>query len=139
MKIVLLKLEIAPSFEDGFVLTLMENTDREKTTYLLRYEEVRLRSRSPVESIGQEFSLSEDIKVTNEEAENILRILRQASISVVPGYRLGMDGIMYKLTVSSGLNEGHYKWWERIPEGWEVLAKIADALLRLVDKPAIRS
>jgi hypothetical protein len=108
MKIVLLKLEITPSFDNRFVLTLMENSDQKKKTYLLRHEEVKLRSAAQ-ENVGQHFSLSEDIRVSNEKAENILQILKQASISVVPGYRLGVDGVMYELIVSSGLNEGHYR------------------------------
>jgi len=138
MKIALLKLAITPSFEDAFVLTLMENRDQKKKTYLLRHEEVELQSAAQ-ENVGQHFSLSEDIRLTNEKAENILQILKQASISVVPGYSLGVDGTSYELTVSSGVNEGHYCWWETIPEGWEPLAEISDALLRLVDKPPIPS
>jgi hypothetical protein len=138
MKIALLKLAITPSFEDGIVLTLMENRGRKKNTYLLRHEEVELRSAAQ-ESLGQHLSSSQEIIVTNEKAEHILQILKQASISVMPGYSLGVDGTSYELIVSRGLNEGRYRWWETIPEGWEPLAKISDALLRLVDKPAIPS
>jgi hypothetical protein len=138
MKIALLKLAITPSFQDGRILTLLESRDQQKKTYLLRHEEVALRS-AEQRSVGQHFSFSEDIRVTNEKAENILQILKHASISVVPEYGLGLDGTSYELTVSSGLNEGHYRWWETIPEGWEQLAEVSDALLRLVDKPAIPS
>ncbi|HEV8369283.1 MAG TPA: hypothetical protein VGQ39_15115 [Pyrinomonadaceae bacterium] len=136
MKTPLLKLSIAPSFDDGLLLTLMENRGKDKSTYVLKYEEVERQSTAGSEAV---FTLSEEIKVTNQDAERILQILKQASISVAPEYKLSVDGISYELIVSSGLNEAHYKWWETIPKGWETLAEISHAMLRIVGKPPIPS
>jgi len=139
MKIPLLKLSIAPSFDDGFLLTLVENRGKDKSTYVLSYEEVERQYAAVSKTVGQHFKLSEEIKLTNQDAERILQILKQASISVAPEYKLGVDGIGYELIVSSGLNEAHYKWWETIPKGWETLAEISHAMLRIVGKPPLSS
>jgi hypothetical protein len=83
------------------------------------------------------FHCPKNVKVTTDAAEDILQILTQASISVAPAYTLGLDGIGYELNVTRGLNEGSYKWWQTIPEGWEALATVSNALLRLAGKPEI--
>jgi hypothetical protein len=134
MKKPLLMLSVAPPFQDGFAITLMENAERNTSSYVLRYEEIKLPSR---ENVGQEFSLSEDLKGTTDAAEDILRILEQTPISVAPAYALGLDGIGYELNVTRGLNIGIYKWWNTIPQGWEALATISNALLQLAGKPEI--
>lgn len=88
-------------------------------------------------ALDKKFSLSEEIRVTNEEAENILQLLTRASMSVLPEYALGVDGVVYELVVNGGLNEGHYTWWGTIPKGWQALTQISNALLRLAGKPEI--
>ena len=137
MKVMLLQLTVAPSFKGGFVLTLVENKGREAKTYSLKYEETKLPSHAVevTASVGQEFSLSEEIRVSREEAEGILQILKEVSISVMPAYVLGLDGTMYELYVGCGLNEARFQWWEEIPEGWESLGKVSNALLKLAGKP----
>jgi len=137
MKRQVLQLSIVPSFEDGFVLTLLEKRGRESLSYLLSHKELKRPTSATLESVGQEFSLSEEISVTNEEAENILQLLTRASMSVSPEYALGVDGVVYELVVSGGLNEGHYAWWGKVPKGWQALTQISNALLRLAGKPEI--
>jgi len=134
MKRPLLMLSVVPSFKDGFTLTLMESIERNSSSYVLRYEEINLPSQV---STGQEFSLSEDLKVAADDADNILRLLAEASVSVMPAYTLGLDGVGYELNVTRGLNIGCYKWWQKVPEGWEALATISNALLKLAGKPDI--
>ncbi|HYW69594.1 MAG TPA: hypothetical protein VE961_01080 [Pyrinomonadaceae bacterium] len=134
MKRPLLTLKVAPSFQDGFVLTLMEDVGKNSSSYVLRYEEIKLRSSRDV---GPAPSATEDSKVTVDEACSILQLLAQASIAVAPAYTLGLDGIGFQLEVMRGLNTGHYHWWQTIPEGWEALATISNALLRLAGKPEL--
>ena len=132
----LLKLSVNPSFEDAFVLTLVKSERREEMTYLLRYEERKITTPlvAGCGSVGQDFSLSEEIRVSNETVEQILQIAQKASTSVMPAYALGLDGTMFELCISNGLNEVRFKWWATIPKEWEPLKEISDALLKLAGK-----
>lgn len=49
----------------------------------------------------------------------------------------GLDGTVYTLRYSAGLNSVDYCWWCDLPAAWSELQPIIDRLLAISEKPAI--
>jgi len=47
---------------------------------------------------------------------------------------IGFDGTIYEFNFKSGSSRVHFKWWEILPEGYDLLQKIADSLSACLPK-----
>lgn len=137
MKRTLLTFTVVPAFKGGFVISLLEDRGRKSKAYILSCQESSLPFSSFEKPMFSPGDLLTEHEISDEEAEGILAMLKAASVSAMPSYILGLDGTMYLLDVRSGLNEVRYRWWVRIPEGWEPIGEVCNALMQLAGKEAL--
>ena len=129
-----LSLTVSPSFNGGFIVTLLEDVGGRNTKYILRYRESSVPFTSLENPDFAEGDQRDEREIPEEQAQRVMALLKDASVTPVPPYALGLDGTTYLLHVSNGSNEARYTWWVNIPDGWEPLGKVCAALLALAGK-----
>lgn len=65
------------------------------------------------------------------ELEDILKVVRTASISMIGDCPTGVDGKSFELTIENGMASSSYRWWENPDEKWHSLSMIANMLDQL--------
>lgn len=69
--------------------------------------------------------------------ERILDSLKGVSIPPLISGELGLDGTMYELEFSAGMNQVQYKWWCELPDPWSNLAPLITILNDYIDSQTL--
>ena len=70
--------------------------------------------------------------LTGAEFEDLIARFAALPVSGLPlGEPMGVDGVIYRLTVSSAAGTVEYSWWCDIPKGWEAAERLANRLASL--------
>lgn len=66
-----------------------------------------------------------------EECRSIQAALENAMLPVAARGAMGLDGVSYSLEVRSGFTCFRVEWWLHLPDEWETLRPLVEALSRL--------
>src|SRR5271157_4177815 len=72
-------------------------------------------------------------EVSPTEVRDILDILEQQVISVVPETFMGLDGTTYELLIERCFSKVQFTWWCEPPAGWKALGEVSKRLLSIAD------
>jgi hypothetical protein len=105
-----IRLEISGSFQDEVVVDLDGRPS--------------LSARIGFQEVTRELSAA--------EAEDLVARLDALPRSGLPlGKLMGLDGVIYRLKVSSGSGEIEYAWWCDVPKGWAPAERMVRRLVAL--------
>jgi hypothetical protein len=128
MKHALLTLTVDSSFEGGYTISLFKEYELESVHYSLHYEESWFPYSKPT------LLSPKEVTISAEEVEHVLVLLTHSCTVFKVEPIVGLDGTTFELRIADGFTGAHYKWWCGLPEGWEALGEIANALLRLAGR-----
>lgn len=118
-----------PSFSTGIVLHLSHRFYGEHFT-LEAYKgtflpDCEIWNAEVKERLGQPHI----IPVTHAEAQALFACCHELVIKAVPEPAIGCDGTTFYLVVESGFHSVRYTWWGELPEEWQALESITNALI----------
>lgn len=122
---------VAPSFKRGTIIRIYKG--RGKNLYSLEYQKSLFHGMLTSRHFLKENEVAESWKreLSEAEASKLFGCLSNLQVPVKPAYILGLDGTSYVLVIENGMNKVKYKWWSKVPEGWEGLDEIAYIMMEL--------
>jgi hypothetical protein len=73
--------------------------------------------------------------LTTGEADEFLHLLGQMAVKAPwEGPALGCDGCTYTLILNGPMSGVTFRWWVKIPAGWESIGAVADYVLHLAER-----
>ena len=63
-----------------------------------------------------------EVRVDSRVAEKLLDEFRACRLTVMPDYRMGLDGNTQELEFGDWPGSVHLEWWSILPPSWEALA-----------------
>lgn len=116
---IVFSLEFTHSFSGNMnlIFAYSENLKEEKEYFIL-YKHI--------------FKEAKKIRITNNYAQNVIKIIESARISIKPPEKFGLDGHNYILTVFNNGNFAQYCWWSEPDGNWGVFQELIDMIFEYI-------
>lgn len=76
-----------------------------------------------------------DYQITENEVNELLKILSNINLQILPKFGMGCDGESYSLKLSNGWNFIEFNWWsDTCGKQWESLFLFRESITKLKDK-----
>lgn len=112
-------LEYNNTFKPGINLVLgyTENEKEEKEYFIL---------------FKRTFGSLKKIEISDEDGQNIEKIIENGRITIMPPEKCGLDGYSYIFTFFNNGNFAQYNWWSEPDENWSVFGELIDIVFRCI-------
>ena len=80
------------------------------------------------------YQVESEFKLYADDYQTLIGDIEKLTLSPVPSYNGGLDGITFTLSLKNGANESSFKWWVKCPEEWIELDRLGERLLAYAKK-----
>ncbi|MBM7868906.1 hypothetical protein JOC70_000375 [Clostridium pascui] len=132
---IIVLLSILPSFSPSYSIGLVKCSMNSKRD---EYYLIHTKPAINFSDIDEEefFNEARKIHLSNNDASDIIKIIRESRVPLISQSSIGVDGCEYSLYFfdDDGSAKSRFSWWGNIPNDWYDLDRIATALNKHLHK-----